>query len=257
MNVLFPDNHFSHLYFTFSQILLPNCVLMTSFPSPGFLAASASLKKYVHVFTVLALLVLLKLVACMHAQTHTNPHRGALKWKRPEALYLAYIIHPPQHKQHMTGMHGKTTHTHTQRGEERMKSALKMMISTSRSFTHIQLSTIYVIAHYYPSFIVFFLSLWNLSLHPKLISSLCARAASKPRSSKQSRMSQKVRWHPDGTSAAKTAPGCSSNPNTTYSTSVAKMLSGALSRRPTSGSCLQWPTCPKWEIKITDKLGLA
>lgn len=49
------------------------------------------------VFSVLVVLVLLKLVACMHAQTHTNTHSGALKWKKPQALYLPYIIHPPQH----------------------------------------------------------------------------------------------------------------------------------------------------------------
>lgn len=40
--------------------------------------------------------------ACMH----TNTHQGALKWKRPPALYLPYIIHPPQAQQHRMNKHG-------------------------------------------------------------------------------------------------------------------------------------------------------
>lgn len=55
-----------------------------------------------YAFTVLTRLVLLQLVTCVLSQTRTNSHLGALKWKRPQAQYLSYIIYTPGHKQHRT-----------------------------------------------------------------------------------------------------------------------------------------------------------
>lgn len=126
---LFPPLLFTD--FHRSDFMPPNCVLMASFPflASCCLPTNVQQEKCMHVFTVLALLVLLKLVVCMHAQTHTNSHWGALKWKRPQALYLLYIIHPPQHKRHRTDTHGKNI----QRGErlgshEKVHSALTRLI---------------------------------------------------------------------------------------------------------------------------------
>lgn len=112
---LFPPLLFAD--FQRSDFMPPKCFLMASFPflASCWLPTNVQQEKCVHVFTILALFVLLKLVACMHAQTHTNSHWDALKWKKPQALYLLYIIHPPQHIQRMTDTHSRNT----QRGENR------------------------------------------------------------------------------------------------------------------------------------------
>lgn len=133
---LFPPILFAA--FQRSDFMPPNCALMASFPFPRLLAAfplTSNRRKYAHAFTVLTLLVLHKLVACMHAQTHThtNSHWGALKWKRPQALYLLYIIHPPQHKQRRTDVHGKST-----QGGQRIGNREKVYSALTRplSFPH-------------------------------------------------------------------------------------------------------------------------
>lgn len=121
MNMLLPTTSFLTFTSAFLQIIPTDCVLMSSSPflTPCCLPPNFQQEKYVHVFTVPTLLVLLKLVACMHAQTHTSTHWGALKWKRPQALYLPYIIHPPQHKQHRMDTHSKKHTKRERRGEER------------------------------------------------------------------------------------------------------------------------------------------
>lgn len=98
-----------HVFMLFSQIIPANCAAILLSLTPRCLPSNFQQKKknMRFFFTVPAPLVLLKLVACMHTQMHTNTHKGALKWKRPQALYLPFIIHPPQHKQHRADIYCK------------------------------------------------------------------------------------------------------------------------------------------------------
>lgn len=77
---------FTGHHFYFALILLPRCL---PFHPAGEVCACFN---HTSLSTCLA-------QACRMPKTHTHPQWGALKWKRPGALYLLYIIHPPQHKQ--------------------------------------------------------------------------------------------------------------------------------------------------------------